>query len=72
MIGKSVNDSEPSSEERSITQSGDLPLQAEIALLDRCYFALPEDAFKRFNAILDGPVVINPLLERLLKNKIWS
>jgi len=65
MGGKSVNDSAPDSEEATNTEPGDLPLQA------RCYFALPEHAFKRFNEILDRPVVSNPRLERLLKTKIW-
>ena len=71
MSSKLVYDSERGSERFSVAQQGDLPVQAEISLLDRCYFALREEAFKRFVAILDRPEVSNPRLERLLKTKIW-
>lgn len=42
---------------------------AESILLDRRYFALPEEDFKRFNAMLDKPPASNPRLARLLKTK---
>lgn len=71
MRGKLVNDSERGSEQFSVAQPGDLPVQAEIASLDRCYFALPEESFNRFVTILDRPEVSNPRLERLLKTRIW-
>jgi len=41
--------------------------EAETILLDRRYFALPEEEFKRFNAMLDRPPASNPRLARLLK-----
>jgi uncharacterized protein (DUF1778 family) len=43
--------------------------EAETILLDRRYFALPEEEFKRFNAMLDKPPASNPRLGRLLKTK---
>jgi uncharacterized protein (DUF1778 family) len=43
--------------------------EAESILLDRLYFALPEEDFKRFNAMLDKPPASNPRLARLLKTK---
>jgi uncharacterized protein (DUF1778 family) len=43
--------------------------EAEIVLLERRYFALPEEEFKRFNAMLDKPPASNPRLARLLKTK---
>jgi uncharacterized protein (DUF1778 family) len=43
--------------------------EAETILLDRRYFALPEEEFKRFNAMLDRPPAGNPPLARLLKAK---
>ena len=43
--------------------------EAETILLDRRYFALPEEEFKRFNAMLDKPPASNPRLARLLKTK---
>src|SRR5438046_6247722 len=43
--------------------------EAEAVLLDRRYFALPEDEFKRFTAMLDKPPASNPRLARLLKTK---
>lgn len=41
--------------------------EAESVLLDRRYFALPEEEFKRFTAMLDKPPTDNPRLARLLK-----
>ena len=43
--------------------------EAEDVLLDRRYFALPDEAFKRFTAMLDKPPANNPRLARLLKAK---
>lgn len=43
--------------------------EAETVLLDRRYFALPEEMFKRFVALLDKPPATNPRLARLLKTK---
>src|ERR1700724_3195788 len=43
--------------------------EAESVLLDRRYFALSEDAFKRFTRILDSPPKNNPRLRRLLQTK---
>lgn len=40
--------------------------EAESILLDRRYFSLPEDDFKRFVAMLDRPPKDNPRLRRLL------
>jgi uncharacterized protein (DUF1778 family) len=40
--------------------------EAESVLLDRRYFALSEDAFKRFSFMLDSPPRDNPKLRRLL------
>jgi uncharacterized protein (DUF1778 family) len=41
--------------------------EAETVLLDRRYFALSQDAFKRFTAMLDNPPASNPKLRRLLQ-----
>ena len=41
--------------------------EAEAVLLDRRYFVLPEEAFKRFTAMLDKPPRDNPKLRRLLE-----
>jgi len=41
--------------------------EAESVLLDRRYFALPEDEFRRFVAALDKPPASNPRLARLLR-----
>ena len=38
-------------------------------LLDRRYFNLPEDQFRRFTAMLDRPPASNPRLARLLRSK---
>jgi uncharacterized protein (DUF1778 family) len=43
--------------------------EAESVLLDRRYFNLDEDAFRRFTAMLDAPGKSNPRLARLLKTK---
>jgi uncharacterized protein (DUF1778 family) len=43
--------------------------EAEIVLLDRRYFALPEEEFRRFRAMLDKPPARNPRLARLLKTR---
>jgi uncharacterized protein (DUF1778 family) len=43
--------------------------EAESVLLDRRYFALSEEAFKRFISILDSPLRDNPRLRRLLQTK---
>ena len=38
-------------------------------LLDRRYFNLPKDQFRRFTAMLDKPPANNPRLARLLKSE---
>jgi len=43
--------------------------EAEAVLLDRRYFALSNDEFKRFTAMLDKPPASNVRLRRLLKTK---
>jgi uncharacterized protein (DUF1778 family) len=43
--------------------------EAESVLLDRRYFNLPEDEFRRFTAMLDRPPASNPRLARLLRSK---
>jgi uncharacterized protein (DUF1778 family) len=43
--------------------------EAESVLLDRRYFALSEEAFKRFTRMLDSPPKNNPRLRRLLQTK---
>ena len=43
--------------------------EAETVLLDRRIFALSEDAFERFTAMLDKPPASNPKLRRLLQTK---
>jgi len=43
--------------------------EAESVLLDRRYFNLDEDAFRRFTELLDAPPKSNPRLARLLKTK---
>ena len=43
--------------------------EAESVLLDRRYFNLPEDEFRRFTAMLDKPPANNPRLARLLESK---
>jgi uncharacterized protein (DUF1778 family) len=47
--------------------------EAESVLLDQCYFSLGDEAFKRFNEMLDNPPTSNPGLERLLRRKpVWE
>ena len=43
--------------------------EAEAVLLDQRYFALSQDAFKRFAAMLDTPPTSNPRLRRLLQQR---
>lgn len=43
--------------------------EAETVLLDRRYFALSGEAFRRFTAMLDKPPTSNPRLQRLLLTK---
>ena len=41
--------------------------EAQAVLLDRRYFSISADAFKRFTALLDKPSASNPKLQRLLQ-----
>ena len=43
--------------------------EAESVLLDRRYFALDAEAFKRFESMLDAPPAANPRLRRLLTER---
>ena len=43
--------------------------EAESVLLDRRYFHLGEEEFRRFTAMLDAPPKSNPRLARLLRTK---
>jgi len=44
-----------------------------VLLLDRRYFALSQDAFKRFTVMLDSPPARNLKLQRLLRRKaVWD
>jgi uncharacterized protein (DUF1778 family) len=43
--------------------------EAETVLLDRRYFALSDEAFKRFTAMLDKPPATSPKLRRLFQTK---
>jgi uncharacterized protein (DUF1778 family) len=43
--------------------------EAESVLLDRRYFSLSEDDFRKFVAMLDRPPKDNPRLRRLLQSK---
>ncbi len=43
--------------------------EAESVLLDRRYFTLSEEAFKRFTRMLDSPPKDNPRLRRLLQTR---
>src|SRR5437016_12699478 len=43
--------------------------EAEGVLLDRRYFGLPEEVYKRFTVMLDKPPASNSRLARLLKTK---
>jgi uncharacterized protein (DUF1778 family) len=47
--------------------------EAESVLLDRRYFALPAEDFKRFSLMLDKPPSENPKLRRLLERRpLWE
>src|SRR5215469_17337119 len=47
--------------------------EAESVLLDRRYFALPDEEFKRFAAMLDKPPASNPRLTRLIMTRApWN
>ncbi len=50
-------------------QKGLIGRAAEAVLLDRRYFALSQDAFKRFTTMLDNPPANNPKLQRLLRTR---
>jgi uncharacterized protein (DUF1778 family) len=43
--------------------------EAEAVLLDRRYFVLDAEAFRKFEAMLDAPPVVNPRLRRLLAER---
>jgi uncharacterized protein (DUF1778 family) len=43
--------------------------EAETVLLDRRYFTLSDDGFRRFTAVLDKTPGSNPKLRRLLRTK---
>ncbi|MBX9660666.1 MAG: DUF1778 domain-containing protein [Nitrospiraceae bacterium] len=43
--------------------------EAESVLLDRRYFALSDEAFRKFTTMLDRPPKDNPKLRRLLESK---
>lgn len=43
--------------------------EAEIVLLDRRYFTLSPEAFRRFNDLLGRPPKENPKLRRLLQTR---
>jgi len=43
--------------------------EAEGVLLDRRYFILPDEEFRRFSAMLDRPPAHNPRLSRLLNTR---
>lgn len=43
--------------------------EAEAVLLDRRYFVVSDEAFKKFKALLDRPPKENPKLRRLLQAK---
>jgi len=43
--------------------------EAESILLDRRYFVLSEEAFRKFTSMLDRPPKDNPKLRRLLESK---
>jgi uncharacterized protein (DUF1778 family) len=43
--------------------------EAESVLLDRRYFALSDETFRRFTRMLDSPPKDNPRLRRLLQTK---
>jgi uncharacterized protein (DUF1778 family) len=43
--------------------------EAETVLLDRRYFSLDEDAFRRFTQALDAPPADNPRLRELMRTR---
>ncbi len=43
--------------------------EAESVLLDRRYFVLSEEAYRKFTGMLDEPPKDNPKLRRLLETK---
>jgi uncharacterized protein (DUF1778 family) len=46
--------------------------EAESVLLDRRYFSLTEEGFRKFTAMLDKPPKDNPGLRRLLQTRpVW-
>jgi len=47
--------------------------KAQAVVLERTYFALDDEAFGRFNGLLDAPISANPALDRLLSRQpIWE
>ena len=47
--------------------------KAQAIVLDRTFFALDDEAFIRFTAMLDAPVEANPALDRLLARRpLWE
>lgn len=47
--------------------------EAETVLLDRRYFALSQDRFEQFTALLDTPPARNQKLRRFLRTKaVWD
>lgn len=47
--------------------------KAQAIVLDRTFFALDDEAFMRFTALLDAPVEVNPALDRLLARRpLWE
>lgn len=47
--------------------------KAQSIVLDRNFFALDDETFTRFNALLDAPIEANPALDRLLARRpLWE
>ena len=47
--------------------------KAQAIVLDRNFFVLTEEAFTRFNVLLDAPIEVNPALDRLLARRpLWE
>lgn len=47
--------------------------KAQAIVLDRTFFALDDEAFMRFTALLNAPVEANPALDRLLARRpLWE
>lgn len=47
--------------------------KAQAIVLERTYFALDDEAFARFNALLDAPISTNLALDRLMaRQPIWE